>query len=116
MKTLLVDLTNWDLVLTADGDIAAATDPYAMAQDAASAVKLFKGELWYDTTKGIPYFGQILGRSPPVAFIKAQIVQAVLSVPGVTGAVCYLSSLTDRALTGQVLLTDENGGTSIANF
>ena len=53
--TLLLDLTNWDLVLDVNGNIAIARPPYALAQDAASAVKTFQGECYYDTTLGIPY-------------------------------------------------------------
>lgn len=107
--TLLLDRTVWDLCLDAKGNIALASEPYSQAQDAASAVKLFAGELWYDTTKGIPYFGQILGRPPPVQFMKAQFVAAALSVPGVVAAVCYLSSITGRQISGQLVLTNRTG-------
>ena len=65
MKTLLLDRTQWDLVQDANGNIALATEPYARAQDVASACRLFRGELWYDTAAGIPYFEDILGKSPP---------------------------------------------------
>ena len=47
--TLLLDRTTWDLCLDANGNIAMATGPYAIAQDVASAVRL-----WHDTTKGVP--------------------------------------------------------------
>ena len=56
MKTLLLDQTTWDLTLDANNNIALAAEPYAFAQDAASAIRLFQGELWYDTTRGVPYF------------------------------------------------------------
>ena len=56
MNTLLLDASAWDLVLDANGDIALAAPPYAVAQDVASAISLFLGELWYDTTQGVPYF------------------------------------------------------------
>ena len=64
----------------------------------------------------MPYFNQILGQLPSAAFVKAQVVQQALTVPGVTNPVCYLSSLTDRQLSGQVLFTDANGGSVIANI
>ena len=66
MKTLLLDVESWDVILDAASNIAIASEPYAVAQDVASAIKLFAGELWYDTTKGVPYFASILGKSPPV--------------------------------------------------
>jgi len=64
-KTLLLDRTVWDLVLDSNGDIALASPPYALEQDVASAVRLFLGELWYDTTKGIPYLKKFLGNYRP---------------------------------------------------
>lgn len=109
MDTLLLDQTRWDLCLDASGDIALATVPYAAAQDVASAIRLFFGELWYDTTKGIPYFGQILGRFPPPPLIKAQLIRAALTVPGVTGAQCFLSAIVGRNLSGQVAIRYGDG-------
>ena len=41
MNTLLLDLTNWDLLVDASGNIAVASDPYSVAQDVASAVRVF---------------------------------------------------------------------------
>ena len=92
MKTLLLDRTVWDLVLDTSGNIALASNPYAIAQDVASAVKLFLGECWYDTTKGIPYFDQ-----------------AALTVPEVVQAQCTIVSIKDRVLTGQIEVIDTEG-------
>ena len=65
MKTLLLDRTAWDLCLDSNGNIALASEPYSLAQDVASAVRLFLGECYYDTTKGIPYWTEVLGMLPP---------------------------------------------------
>ena len=46
MNTLYLDPQSWDLVLDAAGNIAMAKDPYAKAQDVASACRLFSGELY----------------------------------------------------------------------
>jgi len=104
MRTLLLDQSLWDICLDADGNLAVANNPYAVAQDVASAIRLFAGELWYDTTKGVPYFDQILGRFPPPALLRAKFIAAALTVPEVTGAQCFLSSIKNRSLTGQVLI------------
>lgn len=114
--TLLLDQTTWDLCLDASGNIAVAAAPYAMAQDVASAIRLFAGEAYYDTSKGVPYFGQILGRFPPASLIKAQLVKAARTVPGVVAAVCSLSAIRNRALTGQVQVTDRAGVTLSVSF
>jgi hypothetical protein len=109
MNTLLLDRSTWDLCLDSSGNIAMATDPYAIAQDVASAIKLFLGELWYDTTKGVPYWGQILGELPPVALMKAKFVAAALTVPEVVAATCYIQSIKGRVVTGQVQCTTTSG-------
>jgi hypothetical protein len=107
--TLLLDNTNWDLLADAAGNIAVARPPYALAQDVASAIKLFAGELWYDATKGVPYFEEILGQSPPLGLFQAYMVKAALTVPGVVAAQCNISSVDGRTVTGQVIFTDESG-------
>lgn len=114
--TLLLDIIQWDLVLDAKGDIALASDPYSLAQDAASAIKLFQGELWYDTTKGVPYWVSILGKFPPLQLIKNKLTDAALTVPGVVTAQCFISSTRDRVIKGQVQITDSSGATSVVSF
>lgn len=116
MKTLLLDNSTWDLVIDASGNIAVASDPYALAQDAASAIKLFEGELWYDTLPGVPYWGQILGQAPPISLLKAKFVAAALTVPGVVAAACFITAITDRVVTGQVQVTDKLGRVTPAGF
>jgi len=115
-KTLLLDRTAWDLVLDSAGNIAVAAPPYALAQDVASAIKLFLGELWYDTSKGVPYFQKILGQLPPPALLTAYLEKAALTVPGVVSARCILETFTDRAVTGQVQFIDETGAANNVNF
>lgn len=127
MDTLLLDQTNWDLTLDPAGNIATAYDAapeetqaekqaYALAQDAASAIRLFAGELWFDTTQGVPYFKSVLGKRPPTSLMKAYFVAAAKTVPGVTAAVCFLSSFTDRGVSGQVQITDSSGNAATAAF
>ncbi len=114
--TLLLDRATWDLVSDTAGNIAVATNPYQLAQDAASAIKLFQGELWYDTSKGVPYWAQILGYRPPISLVKAKLVAAALTVPGVVAATCYISEFTGRVVHGQVHVTDSAGVTTTAGF
>lgn len=115
MRTLLLDVVLWDLCLDASGNIAVASNPYSQAQDAASAIRLFQGELWYNTARGIPYFGLILGKLPPAQFMKGQFIKAAMTVPGVLKVQVFLNALVGRRVTGQVQVTTE-GGTSVADF
>lgn len=109
--TLLLDNTNWDLLADAAGNIAVADAPYSLAQDVASAIKLFLGELWYDTAKGVPYFSEILGQSPPIGVFQEFMVRAALTVPGVVTAQCIIESVDGRTVKGAVTFTDESGNT-----
>lgn len=116
MKSLLLDAVEWDLVKDASGNIAVASDPYALAQNASSAIRLFQGELWYDTTQGVPYFQSFLGKRPNVALIRAKFVAAALTVPGVASALVFISSINDRGVRGQVQVKDSSGATTAAPF
>lgn len=117
MKTLLLDIAAWDLVLDVYGNIAVATEPYQLAQDAASAIKLFQGELWYDTTPGVPYWTAILGQSPPpLSLMKAEFIAAAKTVPGVVEAQVFFSAVVDRRVSGQVQVTDQAGQITAAEF
>ena len=114
--TLLLDLTTWDLVLDVHGNIAVAEAPYALAQDAASAIRTFLGEVYYDTTIGIPYFDEVLGYAPPLNLLKTLLVNAALTVPGVASAQVFISSVKGRVVTGQVQVTMPTGEISAVNF
>lgn len=115
MNTIYLSPSTWDLVADVNGNIAMATNPYAQAQDAATAIKTFLGECYYNTTLGVAWWN-ILGQLPPINYVKAQLVAAALTVPGVTKAVVYITSFTARALTGQVQITTDDGLNATANF
>lgn len=118
MDTMLLDQTTWDLVLDANGNWAAAAPPYALAQDVASAIRTFLGDVWYNEMDGVPYWQQILGQDPPISLFQAYMVQAAMNaVPStadvyVKSATCVISSFNaaTREVTGQVQFIDSNGG------
>lgn len=124
--TLLLDPETWDLTLDKAGNIALASskyteDPflaeaYGQAQDAASQIRLFQGELIYDTSQGVPYWQEILGYLPSVPLMKAKFQQAALLVPGVVKAQVVITSVRNRLVTGQVQITNENGRSATVNF
>lgn len=111
-STMLLGRDTWDLSLDASGNIAVATEPYSLAQDAASAMRTFKGECYWNTAVGVPYLSQILARRPPLALLKQYLIDAALTVPGVVSAQVFITGLTDRALTGQVQVVASNGQVS----
>jgi len=115
-KTLLLDQDAWDLVLDASGNIALASEPYATAQDVASAIRTFSAECWYDTTLGMPYWESILGQLPPSSFIKRRIEIEALRIPRVERVRSILIALQDRQLTGQIQFIDTDGVASGVTF
>lgn len=116
MNTLLLNPQTWDLMVGADLNVAVAAQPYALAQDAASAIRLFKSEDYYDVTRGVPYWQQILGRWPTVRVMKANFIAAAETVPGVASAACFIESVVDRRPKGQVQITSASGATATAGF
>jgi hypothetical protein len=110
-NTLLLDVSLWDLTLDASGNIAMASPPYSLAQDVASACRTVLGEVYYDTTQGVDYFGQIFGKTPPAAVFQEMFVAAALTVPGVVSATCVIESYSaeTRQAIGQVQFVDSDG-------
>lgn len=108
--TLLLDRDQWDLCLTSGGDMAVASEPYSQAQDIASECRLILGEAYYETTRGVPYFTEILGRFQPVQIIKEALANAAQLVPGVSGATVYLDTLANREIGGQIQFESIAGG------
>jgi hypothetical protein len=115
-STLLLSPQTWDLLIDSSQNIAVAQEPYALAQDAASAIQLFEGEDYYDVTRGIPFFDEILGHWPPVRLMKAHFNRAAMTVPNVVAAVTYIESIVDRRPKGQVQVTGADGTRAVASF
>lgn len=109
MKTLLLDNSAWDLVLDASGSIAVASEPYSIALGVACAVRTFAGECIYDSRLGLPYWQNILGKLPPLSFIKEKMVDAAKTIPGVSDAKVVFVSLDNRNLTGQIQIVTDAG-------
>lgn len=103
--TLLLDRGTWDLTLDADGNIAVAREPYSLAQDAASAIRAFRGECQWDVALGVPYLTRVFVGNPSTSQIKALLIAAAESVPGVASAQVFLTGLSGRSLSGQVQVT-----------
>ncbi|OUJ03974.1 hypothetical protein [Acetobacter cibinongensis] len=117
MTTLLLDCATWDLVVDAAGNIAVATSPYATAQNVACAVRVFKGECWYNTALGLPYLTNILGRMNSLALFRADVEQTARTVSGVASAVCVLTGISaQRQLSGVIQLTLTEGTQTVVSL
>ena len=105
-----------DLCLDSSGNIALASEPYSLAQDAASAIATVLGEAYYDTSLGIPYFAQDLGHNVPLELLRAQMVAQALLVPDVIAAQVFFSSIVNRKLSGQIQVTNNAGIVTATGF
>ena len=117
-STLLLDVGLWDLCLDANGNIALAAPPYALAQDVASACRTVLGEVYYDTTLGVDYFGKLFGQTPPIAVFQEQFIDATEAVAGVVSATCVIESYSSatRTTVGQVQFIDVNNATQTVSI
>lgn len=116
MDTILLNPSTWDMLVDASGNIALASEPYANAQDVASAIKTFQGELYYNQELGIAYFDQILGLSPSPAFVRAEIERMALTVPNIVSAKATTARGNDRVITGDVQVINSAGQASNVQF
>ena len=104
---------SWDTYLDQNGNIAVNTQATAVAQDVASAIKLFYGELYFDTTQGIPYFSEIFNEIYNPVIVAALLQKAALTVPNVVQAKAQNILMSNRVITsGNVNLLDVNGQAS----
>lgn len=116
-KSLLLDVGTWDLTLDGKGDIASTQNPYAVAQDVATACSTFLGECWYDTTLGLPYYERILGHWPGTQLVNSKLQAEALKLPYVQAAISTISiGQGTRKTSGVMVITDTNSVQSTINL
>lgn len=116
-KTMQLDVSTWDLTLDGSGNIAIADESYSVAQDVASACLVFSGECYYDTTLGIPWKTDVLGKRPTPSFIQQKLRSEALKLPVVTQAVTSVFfDKNTRSMRGNIRVTDINGNIAEATL
>jgi hypothetical protein len=99
--------------LTADssGNIALADPDLSVAQDVACSILLFKGELYYDTTQGVPYYQTVFKQNYSGSLISNILRQIALQTTNVADAQVNITNFdyTTRKLTGKILITTNSG-------
>lgn len=96
----------WDIGADSQNNIALVTNANAVAQNVATICRTFKGEAYYDTTIGIPYLSQVLGKSQQPTLLGSLLEDAALTVPDVKGAKVELTTGLDRVAHGSINLVD----------
>lgn len=111
--TLYLNPDSWDITLDSSGRLARSTQAYAIAQNVANAVRLFTGEAFFAMDEGIPHFDIELGKTrPALSVLRARMREAALNVEGVLDAQITLDDVQERKLTGEILLTVDDGDKS----
>lgn len=114
--SLYLDPNTWDLTLDQAGGIAVTTDAYAIAQNVANAIRLFTNDAYYNQDRGIPHFALELKAHPKISVLRARIKEAAENVAGVKNAQVQDLTVIDRNLTGDILLTLDDGTTTNVEF
>ena len=89
--------TGNDIVIE-DNDFSLITGRDEIGQVLKQKLKLFLGEFFLDTTKGIDYFGAILGKNKNPAQIDTIFKEAIVSSRGIIELISYKTDITDRSL------------------
>lgn len=95
---------SWDIDTDDTGSLMLVDGDNALAQDVATACRLFKGEYIYDTDYGIPYFQDVLGTGDTV-ILKHYLEEQAKTIEGVETAIAS-PVLTGRKITGSILLNN----------
>jgi hypothetical protein len=107
--------STWDLSVV-NGDINSVFGPSQIAQDVASAIQLFLGELYYDVTIGLPYLTEVMGQPYAPSVITPLLESAALSVPGVVKAKATITTFQNRQVSGYIDILDSTGQELGVNF
>jgi len=72
-----------DLHLDGNGHLAVVTGAAAVAQHVRQRLKTFQGEWFLDTTAGVPWLAQLLGKQYDPALAEAVVKAEILNTHGV---------------------------------
>lgn len=106
MYTLLLNTETWDLTLDEAGNIATATNEYAIAQNAANAVRLFTNDAYFNLSRGIPHYLIELGQDAHLSIVvlSTRIKKTVMSLNGVKTAQVELFIENNRVMGGKIFI------------
>lgn len=115
--SLKLDTDTWDIGLDDKGNLQTVTNPYACAQDVATACSTFRGECIYNTAAGIPYYEKILGFNPGTGAVQTYLENEALRLSYIAQAsATVINNNGTRASTGVIVTVDTNGTESTVNL
>ena len=81
---LALDPDTNDLFLRADGSLAVVAEAEAVGQHVRQRLMTFEGEWFLDTTAGVPWLDQLLGKAYDPALAEAVVKAEIMDTDGVT--------------------------------
>lgn len=87
--------TDWDLALSASGDVQTVDGIEAIRQHLICRLRFFLGEWFLDERDGVPYWERVLVHNPDEATIGEALRRTILGTPGVS-ALASFSLTIDR--------------------
>ncbi len=93
-----------DLYLDATGNLAMVTGTEAVGQHARQRIRTHKGEWFLDTSAGVPWLEDVLGKQPDLTLAEALLKATVLDTDGVE-TIDGISIRFDRATRGVLVDT-----------
>lgn len=103
--------TDWDLELTAGGNLKTCSGAERVAQDVACYERTFYGEPWFACDEGVPYLDNELDSLPPKELIISRANKRAKEVPNVLTASTELTEFSHRTLHGEITVTTDDGDT-----
>ena len=105
MITLALRNSDWDLTIDDYGNIATKTSNNQLAQDVASSVRVFKGEIPFDKNRGISY-----NTPDEIRYtLRDDIKKQALLIDGIEEAVISFERIENRKANVIIYVTNENG-------
>lgn len=105
---LAIDQVTNDLFLAGDGNLATVTDAHAVGQHVRQRLSTFAREWFLDTTAGVPWLDQILGKAYDPALAESVVKAEILNTDGVTEITSFSVSF-DKATRGLIIRSVEVG-------
>ena len=102
---------NWDIGLSASGDLATVSGLYCDAQNVANAIRLFTRDAFLAQDKGVPHFDLDLGKMPAMSEVRSAYRKASKSVENIADARVEIVAFDKdaRTLRGVVFAQTESG-------
>lgn len=115
--SLMLDTDSWDIGLDDRDNLQTVGNPYACAQDVATACSTILGECIYNKDAGIPYYEKILGFNPGSGAVQSYLENEALRLPYIAQAsATVINDSGTRASTGVIVTVDTNGIQNTVNL